>query len=432
MLIRPSIFTDELDRGYFGRLMRMNGVANTADMEWLIEAWAGMSNEPPSKHLNLQHLSSIANVGSCEFIGSHTTIPFYEGISSLRGWELSQRHAFSAIGYTAFSHLDWGFACKQPFLCKSCVESDMHLYGQSYWRRSHQVPGLLWCPEHKSSLSWPDDIHWFNRSPAEAIDVATSYDSETVRDALSNSHIVRYVELAFKLLERKSPFDAESVSNTLRAEATKQRFFMWGGRFSINHMLHDAEWRFGRKWLDRVMPLYTNRKKRIDFWCSRYVGTFSVEQRQASFLMECLVASTLLYESVEEALTQLGRYNPSPAREERQTPFLLNKDELLQTYILTRGNYRRIEENYRGRSTRSRIWSGLCELGLPHLVEGRGKSSLRALMAFYLEGLSVADSAEVGGMDQEEMESLLRQCSFLLRNVLKEIDGNRDNAQAEH
>jgi hypothetical protein len=227
--------------------MRMNGVANTADMEWLIEAWAGMSNEPPSKNLNLQHLSSIANVGSREFICSHTTIPFYEGIATLRAGELNQRDAFSTIGYTAFSHLDWGFACKQPFLCKSCVESDMHLYGQSYWRRMHQVPGLLWCPEHKSSLSWLDDTHWFNRSPAEAIDVATSYDSESVRDALSNSHIVRYVELAFKLLERKSPFDADSVSNTLSASARKQRFLMYAGRFSINHMLHDAEWRFGRK-----------------------------------------------------------------------------------------------------------------------------------------------------------------------------------------
>jgi hypothetical protein len=36
--------------------------------------------------------------------------------------------------------------------CKTCRESDLLKYGETYWRRSHQLPGVLVCPEHSSQL----------------------------------------------------------------------------------------------------------------------------------------------------------------------------------------------------------------------------------------------------------------------------------------
>lgn len=32
--------------------------------------------------------------------------------------------------------------------CKRCHDEDISAYGETYWRRSHQIPGLLVCPDH--------------------------------------------------------------------------------------------------------------------------------------------------------------------------------------------------------------------------------------------------------------------------------------------
>jgi hypothetical protein len=38
------------------------------------------------------------------------------------------------------------------WVCSSCVEEDINAYGETYWHRSHQAPGVLFCPIHKETL----------------------------------------------------------------------------------------------------------------------------------------------------------------------------------------------------------------------------------------------------------------------------------------
>jgi hypothetical protein len=38
------------------------------------------------------------------------------------------------------------------FLCPVCTELDIRQHGETYWRRSHQLPGVLVCPVHAVSL----------------------------------------------------------------------------------------------------------------------------------------------------------------------------------------------------------------------------------------------------------------------------------------
>lgn len=42
---------------------------------------------------------------------------------------------------------------RQPAgLCPTCVEEDTATYGFSYWRRTHQIRGLHWCPLHEQPI----------------------------------------------------------------------------------------------------------------------------------------------------------------------------------------------------------------------------------------------------------------------------------------
>lgn len=38
------------------------------------------------------------------------------------------------------------------WVCSECMEMDMSLYGETYWRRIHQAPGVFICPKHEGKL----------------------------------------------------------------------------------------------------------------------------------------------------------------------------------------------------------------------------------------------------------------------------------------
>ena len=49
------------------------------------------------------------------------------------------------------SHRQVGMAIHLRF-CKACRDNDISKYQETYWRRSHQLPGVLVCPEHGELL----------------------------------------------------------------------------------------------------------------------------------------------------------------------------------------------------------------------------------------------------------------------------------------
>jgi hypothetical protein len=36
--------------------------------------------------------------------------------------------------------------------CLKCLQEDSNKYGETYWHRLHQIPGVLFCPSHKIPL----------------------------------------------------------------------------------------------------------------------------------------------------------------------------------------------------------------------------------------------------------------------------------------
>lgn len=75
----------------------------------------------------------------------------------LGGTERDRMLAFMA-GKAAHLHLRLGIcagvvnAPKAFRLCPICMNLDLRQMGETYWRRSHQLPGVLVCPEHASPL----------------------------------------------------------------------------------------------------------------------------------------------------------------------------------------------------------------------------------------------------------------------------------------
>ena len=75
MLIRPTPFPEELDRGYMGRVMRINGAAKETDTIALVSAWAGDADKSRREFSRLESLSMVAGMELRAFVVRHTTLP---------------------------------------------------------------------------------------------------------------------------------------------------------------------------------------------------------------------------------------------------------------------------------------------------------------------------------------------------------------------
>lgn len=414
MVIRAELFPDELDRGYYGRLMRLNGHAKANAFDNLTARWAGASQCP------LEIVSMLAGVPTETFVRQHTTIPFFEGVGN--NWQATRPNDSAAYLKFLSTH-SRSETRGEAYFCEECVALDLALSGQSYWRRSHQLPGIFWCPEHGSALRYVVGQAAFNRSPAELLPNSLANDAIWISEVRNNPAIKCYVELSLKVLTLREPLDKESVSNTLMTQARSQNYAVSAYGFSIDALLHEVVRQYGRRWLDTVMPPYRNRRLKLRIPCLRSGRYVEEVQRQGTFLLQSILACPILYGSAEEAFVALGRFNPGRATYLKPRPreFLRKTDELIAAYIHARGSYSKTQDVFRGKSASDRTFNGLRMLGLPNIEKVGDRNRLSALIAFFIDGHSFFESAAIGRIEHHEMENLLRRSGATIQRILKEI-----------
>ena len=102
---------------------------------------------------NLQPLSSIT-VES--LIQQHTLYPFYSPFlpsTRARKIETSMKANYGGNIHTRTGIMASALTTPQYFrFCPDCLQDDQDNYGETYWHRSHQTPGVLFCPTHKIPL----------------------------------------------------------------------------------------------------------------------------------------------------------------------------------------------------------------------------------------------------------------------------------------
>lgn len=102
------------------------------------------------KHLNKQ-LPPGHNLNVDRLIDNHTLFPFYspfippKRVKNLRQ-DMANRSKGSAHGRSGT--LTSNIENKHLRFCPICVNEDINLYGETFWHRSHQLPGIFVCLHH--------------------------------------------------------------------------------------------------------------------------------------------------------------------------------------------------------------------------------------------------------------------------------------------
>ena len=152
-----------------------------------------------------------------ELIDNHTLLPFHAPFISAR--KITQLRAAMVGAQGGMIHARLGILTHPLKLinfryCAKCTESDRSIFGETYWHRIHQLPGIDICPVHKVFLS-ESAVHTRRRSNRQAFVTAESAIISLVCTELNlaDRDHAAYVKLADDakwLLETRLPTDVNN------------------------------------------------------------------------------------------------------------------------------------------------------------------------------------------------------------------------------
>jgi Tn7-like transposition protein D/TniQ len=89
------------------------------------------------------------------FIDNHTLFPYYQAVLPNERRKIARREMILGIGKSIHGLAGSNTKILPPVVlrfCPKCVEEDRRKFGECYWHRLHQLPGVEVCPLHEMLL----------------------------------------------------------------------------------------------------------------------------------------------------------------------------------------------------------------------------------------------------------------------------------------
>jgi len=149
---------------------------------------------------------------AARLIDDHTLLPFYGPFQPVERIERVRQVMLGTKGATIYAHVGLlSSPIQRPTslrYCSLCVEEDRERFGECYWHRIHQVPGVEVCPVHEVTLEASGVRARKNRTRHEFV-AAERAIQETVAPTLSfavsvHQHLLDIARAAAWLLKQRS------------------------------------------------------------------------------------------------------------------------------------------------------------------------------------------------------------------------------------
>ncbi|WP_066070811.1 TnsD family Tn7-like transposition protein [Neobacillus soli] len=188
-----------------------------------------------------------------QLINHHTMYPYYSAFLLPKQAKQVKKSMLNTDGSTIHTRI--GVAASNVkvktnlWVCSDCIKDDMDTYGETYWRRVHQAPGVFICPKHETVLEETNvsvkaqnqhefvvatpfvertkvDLKGLNRDEFELLKKV----SKATKSLLNNTHLQKTDNtVRNKYLELLKQNGYASVNGFLKRERLYQSF---GSKFS--------------------------------------------------------------------------------------------------------------------------------------------------------------------------------------------------------
>lgn len=195
-----------------GRIAFFLGVSSTQKFDqWLKREW-NQSDKSATSSPRLAQLAGVAGMSLVDYARQHSMMGVLR--VGARPSEMALHGAPEATNFT--KRLGMLTQKKEAFLCPRCVQEDLEHWKFSWFRRTHQLQGVDWCPSHRTPLvkvkgSNPWELlpqHWMEKGEVEEPNLGAS-------DLESNDFVLRFTEIGCALLERSRPLHLGRLAGLL-------------------------------------------------------------------------------------------------------------------------------------------------------------------------------------------------------------------------
>ncbi|TYS59357.1 hypothetical protein FZC76_22375 [Sutcliffiella horikoshii] len=242
----PTLYPDELLYSGFARYHLISGnIAQKQSISSLFDnkmVCATVDLPAHIKYLSKQ-LNNIYTVN--QLIWNHTLYPYYSTFLS----EEKAKQIYSLMSEGSpwgEVHISLGLAAcivKRPrYLkyCKECIKEDTNTYHESFWHRSHQVPGVYFCPIHKvelteSKISSPTRDHKFEFIPLSQVEMEQSISNIT--NPKWKSHLLFIAKYSYELLNNQN--ECQNISKSYKAHLNDKGYVTPKGRIRFKPIIND-------------------------------------------------------------------------------------------------------------------------------------------------------------------------------------------------
>lgn len=195
-MILTSPLPDEVALGYAGRLRILNQAQNSQQFGYrLRDNFRKLNDERPSL---VGALLLAAEQPPTEFLRHHSLIGYHRAVT--KRWpeiphgDPSRPDLIDYFGIRLINN--------ESRFCPSCVEQDQQEHDVAYWHRTHQLPGIYWCPEHGDGLhSGPEGSADFWRTPDSIKNSSCAWSADNVSEMAQSEPLKKYVGIMRRFLD---------------------------------------------------------------------------------------------------------------------------------------------------------------------------------------------------------------------------------------
>lgn len=297
----PTLLPDEIFRGYLGRLRRANLIRTDVELG----AQLGIGNHDasswPISARIARILLGVLGLDANTLVSRHSLVPLTKAVADF-DLQLPEPPHFGAPWYLKFATWHW----QTTRLCRACIAEDESYWGFSYWRRSHQYPGVSWCLKHEQPLAVTSNWNAFNGSPKDALNAATDLSGKWVDDTLRFPALQRYAAVLNSIADNAfGPVHAACAAGLVRSRAKERQLQMV--RCGHKHYLSDeAANQLPESWLLEHFP--TSAKKRPNEF-AQWIDAAALARTQVSTAAYA-IALALLWDDADKAVSAFLAVRP--------------------------------------------------------------------------------------------------------------------------
>lgn len=413
MLITSKVHPDEFSRGYRGRIRIPNIIfPSTKSFMAALREELHPPGTPQDDFPDAATLALAAGMDLKQFVRSHTLIPLFrmappkdEGV--IHG-DPSRLDIIKYYGTLTWDRIN-------PRFCLDCIKEDLDFWRYTYWRRSHQLPGVCFCSKHRTQLAICSLGNMsFDEMPSINMDTYFEFTDQEFKVISENPAIKRYADILLAFLDYKQPISSFHAMHRISVQIKKQsiRTAKAGKRPTFTDRILEQ---CPMPW---VRALYPSIDKRL---AGESFNPIDCLPSTPAANHTYALALAVLFDSSDEAVNYWSSKTenfPKNCKSHRKYGWdFWNSKEMYDLYVSHFGNILTMSEVL-GIDI-DIIRENLVDAGLPAL--GRlGKSCTGRAIVDYHGGMSLKAACEANGASQDVVDKLIRTGIGKVANAIKE------------